>query len=316
MAGRSRRFEERQAAVTEKQLSMAYTVCRGIARAQAKNFYYAFLILPKPKRDALCAVYAFMRHADDLSDDPGLSPEQRQMHLHAWASALHSAVEGNPGDDPVVMAVADAQRRYNIPLELFDQLVYGTTMDLQFEGAAQNPVPFVPYKTFADLYQYCYHVASVVGLVCLYIFGFKDERAKKLAEQTGIAFQLTNIIRDVKEDARMGRVYLPEEDLLQFGKTSADLAPARFANGVTASEFSPLLEFEAQRAREYYRSGDELIMLISEDSRPCLWALVEIYRRLLDKITARQYDVFKEKVRLSTPEKLSVLSRGLVKAVL
>jgi 15-cis-phytoene synthase len=203
MAGRSRRFEERQAAVTEKQLSMAYTVCRGIARAQAKNFYYAFLILPKPKRDALCAVYAFMRHADDLSDDPGLSPEQRQMHLHAWASALHSAVEGNPGDDPVVMAVADAQRRYNIPLELFDQLVYGTTMDLQFEGAAQNPVPFVPYKTFADLYQYCYHVASVVGLVCLYIFGFKDERAKKLAEQTGIAFQLTNIIRDVKEDARM-----------------------------------------------------------------------------------------------------------------
>jgi 15-cis-phytoene synthase len=302
--------------MSEKQLAMAYTVCRGIARSQAKNFYYAFLVLPKPKRDALCAVYAFMRHADDLSDDPGFTPEQRHIQLHGWASALHSVLEGSQSDDPVIMAVADAQQRYKIPLEYFDQLVYGTTMDLQFDGARHSSVPLVPYKTFSDLYQYCYHVASVVGLVCLHIFGFGDDRAKKLAEETGIAFQLTNIIRDVKEDARMGRIYLPEQDLLQFGKSPADLAPARLTNGLVASDFSALLEFEASRARQYYKSGDELVGLINEDSRPCLWALVEIYRRLLDKITAKRYDVFQGKVRLSTPEKLVVLSRGLLKAVL
>jgi 15-cis-phytoene synthase len=302
--------------VSDKQLAMAYTVCRGIARAQAKNFYYGFLVLPKEKRDALCAVYAFMRHADDLSDDPGLSPEQRHMQLHAWASSLHAVAEGNKSDDPVIMAVADTQQRFQIPIEYFDQLVYGTTMDLQFEGAQFANVPLVPYKTFSDLYQYCYHVASVVGLVCVYIFGFRDQRAKKLAEETGIAFQLTNIIRDVKEDATMGRIYLPEQDLAQFGKTPADLAPARFTNGFVASEFSSLLDFEATRARQYYKSGDELLGLINEDSRPCLWTMMEIYRRLLEKITAKQYDVFHSKVRLTTPEKLAVLSRGFLKAVL
>jgi 15-cis-phytoene synthase len=302
--------------VSEKQLAMAYAVCRGIARAQAKNFYYGFLVLPKQKRDALCAVYAFMRHADDLSDDPGHTPEQRHIQLHAWAAALHSVCEGNKSDDPVIMAVADTQQRYQIPLEYFDQLVYGTTMDLQFEGADHPSVPSVPYKTFSDLYDYCYHVASVVGLVCVYIFGFHEDRAKKLAEETGIAFQLTNIIRDVKEDARMGRIYLPEQDLLQFGKTPADLAPSRLTNGLVAAEFSPLLDFEASRARLYYKSGEELLNLINEDSRPCLWTMMEIYRRLLEKITARQYDVFRDKVRLSTAEKLAVLSRGLLKAVL
>jgi 15-cis-phytoene synthase len=302
--------------VSDKQLAMAYTVCRGIARAQAKNFYYGFLVLPKEKRDALCAVYAFMRHADDLSDDPGLSPEQRHMQLHAWASALHAVAEGNKGDDPVIMAVADTQERFQIPIEYFDQLVYGTTMDLQFEGAEQVNVPLVAYKTFSDLYQYCYHVASVVGLVCVYIFGFREERAKKLAEETGVAFQLTNIIRDVKEDASMGRIYLPEQDLARFGKTPADFAPARFKAGLSASEFSPLLDFEASRARQYYKSGEELLDLINEDSRPCLWTMMEIYRRLLEKITAKHYDVFQSKVRLSTPEKLAVLSRGFLKAVL
>jgi 15-cis-phytoene synthase len=302
--------------MSEKQLDMAYTVCHGIARSQAKNFYYGFLVLPKHKRDALCAVYAFMRHADDLSDDPGLTSEQRHMQLHAWASALHSVVEGNKSDDPVIMAVADSQQRFQIPIEYFDQLVYGTTMDLQFEGAEQGSVPLVPYKTFSDLYQYCYHVASVVGLVCVHIFGFRDQRAKKLAEETGIAFQLTNIIRDVKEDASMGRIYLPEQDLAQFGKTPADLAPARFNNGFVASEFSTLLDFEAARARQYYKSGEELLDLINEDSRPCLWTMMEIYRRLLEKITAKRYDVFQSKVRLTTPEKLAVLSRGFLKAVL
>jgi phytoene synthase len=317
LAGPAGRIEEGQVVVTaphEKQLTMAYTVCRGIARAQAKNFYYAFLILPKPKRDALCAVYAFMRQADDLSDDPGLPPAQRHMQLARWAEGLREASSGVVSDDPVLMAAADAQARYQIPLEYFDQLVYGTTMDL--ESGDASPTLEARYKTFADLYQYCYHVASVVGLVCVHIFGFKDERARQLAEHTGIAFQLTNIIRDVKEDAQMGRVYLPEEDLNRFGHSVADFAPEAMANVFPPTRFSALLEYEASRAREYYRAGDELITLIDEDSRPCLWALVEIYRRLLDKITAQNYNVFGDKVRLSTVEKLAVFSQGLWKAVL
>lgn len=303
-----------------RQLDTAYSVCRGVARAQAKNFYYAFLALPKAKRNALCAVYAFMRHADDLSDDPGLTLAQRRQHLVRWADALRETVNGRPSDDPVILAVADTQQRYQVPVELFERLVQGTAMDLHFEelggrGAAQS-APMVPYRTFDDLYQYCYYVASVVGLVCIRIFGYKDPAAEQLAERTGIAFQLTNIIRDVKEDALMGRVYLPEEDLARFGRTPTELSAAHMNNGFNAQAFRPLLEFEAQRAREFYQAAEKLLPMVNEDSQPCLWALVEIYRRTLDKIAARQFDVFQQRVRLTVPEKLNVLGQGLLKLVL
>ncbi|HUR37227.1 MAG TPA: phytoene/squalene synthase family protein [Terriglobales bacterium] len=297
-----------------KQLSIAYTVCRGVARAQAKNFYYAFLALPREKRNALCAVYAFMRHADDLSDDPGLNHGQRSAQLDAWSDALRRAVAGERSDDPVIMATADSQQRFKIPLELFDQLVQGTAMDLQFEPSATADVT-APYQTFDDLYRYCYYVASVVGLVCIKIFGYKDPAAEPLAEKTGIAFQLTNIIRDVKEDAIMGRVYLPIEDLDRFHHVPSDFSPAHMKNGVQPDRYRPLLSFEADRAREFYAAAEKLIPLIDEDSRPCLWALVEIYKRLLNKITVQQYNVFDKKIRLSVPEKLFVLSRGLAKVV-
>ncbi|MEO6119867.1 MAG: phytoene/squalene synthase family protein [Terriglobales bacterium] len=297
-----------------KQLSIAYTVCRGVARAKAKNFYYAFLALPREKRNALCAVYAFMRHADDLSDDPGLSIEQRRAQLQAWSDALRRAAAGERSDDPVIMATADTQQRFNVPLELFDQLVQGTAMDLQF--SAEVPAEAnAPYQTFDDLSRYCYYVASVVGLVCIRIFGYKDPAAEPLAVKTGIAFQLTNIIRDVKEDALMGRVYLPVEDLDRFHHVPADFSAAHMKNGVKAERYLPLLEFQAQRAREFYAAAEQLIPLIDEDSRPCLWALVEIYRRLLNKIAAQRFNVFDKKIRLSVPEKLFVLSRGLAKVV-
>jgi phytoene synthase len=154
-----------------------------------------------------------------------------------------------------------------------------------------------------------------VGLVCIHIFGYKDPAAESLAEQTGVAFQLTNIIRDVKEDAAMGRVYIPEEDFARFQRTPSELTSANFKNGFSPSTFVPLLEFEAQRARQFYQAAEKLLPLIEDDSRPCLWALVEIYRRLLDKIAARNYNVFQEKVRLTVPEKLSVLSQGLLKVI-
>ena len=291
------------------QLRAAYSVCRHIARSAAKNFYYGFLVLPGRKRNALSAVYAFMRHADDISDDPSIPAQQRREKLDEWMNALRRVVDGERTDDPVLFALADSQKRFNIPLELLEQLVQGTEMDVPEPAAAtQSQPPQLQYETFDQLYDYCYHVASVVGLICIRIFGYRDPRAEKLAEETGVAFQLTNILRDVKEDAGLGRVYLPREDFARFG-----IDPHMLANGSARESLRPVLEFEALRARGFYRSAEELLPLIDEDSQPALWTLVEIYRRLLERIIARNYDVFSERVRLSTAEKITVMARGFLR---
>ncbi len=290
------------------QLRAAYGVCRHIARSAAKNFYYGFLVLPARKRNALSAVYAFMRHADDLSDDPSVPIEQRREKLNEWMNALRRVVDGERTDDPVLMALADTQKTFNIPLDLPEKLVQGTAMDLPEGGSAGKATQAVRYENFDQLYNYCYHVASVVGLICIRIFGYRDPRAEKLAERTGVAFQLTNIIRDVREDSQLGRVYLPSEDLQRFGVEAIALT-----NGNAATAFRPVLEFEAQRARDYYRSAEELLPLIDDDSQPALWTLVEIYRRLLERIAARGYDVFTERVRLTAAEKVLVLAKGFVR---
>jgi 15-cis-phytoene synthase len=288
------------------QLQAAYSVCRHIARSAARNFYYGFLVLPRQKRDAISAVYAFMRRADDISDDPSLPPEQRREKLDEWVNALRRVAAGERTDDAVLFAVADSQKRYNIPLDLLEKLVQGTAMDVTGAKAAPGgTLPQLQYETLDQLYDYCYHVASVVGLVCIRIFGYRDPKAEKLAEQTGVAFQLTNILRDVREDAQMGRVYLPREDFARFG-----LDPHALTNGSAPQMLRPVLEFEAMRAREFYRAADDLLPLINEDSQPALWTLVEIYRRLLERIVARNYDVFSGKVSLSAAEKLSVLGKG------
>ncbi|MFZ0542098.1 MAG: phytoene/squalene synthase family protein [Candidatus Sulfotelmatobacter sp.] len=298
------------------QLTMAYSVCRGITRTNAKNFYYAFLVLPKRKRQALCAVYAFMRRCDDIADDPNLSLEERRFKLDTWLDALHRVQQGEPTDDPILLALTDAQRRYTIPAGLLDELALGTAMDVADPHAESQNAPAVngavsgltiQYQTFDDLKLYCYRVASVVGLVCIHVFGYRDPAAEPLAEQCGLAFQLTNIIRDVKEDAAMGRVYLPEEDLTKFGLSAADLLSTP-----DAARFRPLLALEADRARQLYQAGEQLIPYISEDSQPALWVLVNIYRKLLEKIAERQYDVFSGKVSLTVSEKLRVLVRGFL----
>jgi 15-cis-phytoene synthase len=293
-----------------EQLTHAYAVCRGIARRSAKNFYYGFLVLPAEKRNAFCAVYAFMRHADDISDDPGLDIDHKRQKLNEWLEAAHQVFSGKPTDDPVLMALADAQSRFKIPVQLFEKLVYGTSLDLEFPPASGGPTLLC--HTFEDLKQYCYFVASVVGLVCIRIFGYQDSKAEMLAEDCGLAFQLTNIIRDVKEDAGMGRIYLPEEDLARFGLSADHFAPQRLTGGPDSMELKPVLEFEAERARRYYDSAKWLKELIDEDSQAALWVLVQIYSRLLNKIAARNYDVFTERVRLSSWEKLTVLSRGFL----
>ena len=295
------------------QLLMAYSVCKGITRTAAKNFYYAFLVLPRRKREALCAVYAFMRRCDDISDDASLSLLDRRQKLDTWLAALHRAQQGEPTDDPILLALTDAQRRFSIPAGLLDELAHGTAMDIEEAEASAPTAPglTVQYKTFEDLRLYCYRVASVVGLVCIHVFGYRDPAAEPLAERCGLAFQLTNIVRDVKEDAGMGRIYLPEEDLAKFGLSAAELLatpdPARFR---------PVLALEADRAREFYASGEELIPYVAEDSQPALWVLVTIYRRLLERIAEKQYDVFTARVALSRWEKLRILGNGFFKRLL
>jgi phytoene synthase len=293
------------AAVTESQLSTAYSVCRRIARSAAKNFYYAFMALPRPKRDALSAVYAFMRHCDDLSDDPDMLPADRLARLENWRNQMHAVLAGTVSDEPVLLALADTVRMFRIKPELLDALVEGTVMDVR--QMLDGPGLRLSFESFEQLYNYCYHVASVVGLICIRIFGYEDPAAEKLAEQCGVAFQLTNIVRDVKEDAAMSRIYLPKEDLAMFGLAASSLRSPE------AKRLRPVLELEAERARGYYRAAEELIPLIEPDSQPALWVLVTIYRRLLDKIAERDYDVFRGRVRLSRAEKLSILTRGLAR---
>ncbi len=291
------------------QLNHAYAVCRGIARRAAKNFYYGFMVLPSEKRDALSAVYAFMRHADDIADEPG-DPQQKRQKMGEWLEAAKAVFDGKPTDDPVLMALGDAQKKFKIPPELFEKLVYGTSLDLEIPSTPGEPA--VVCETFEDLRHYCYYVASVVGLVCIRIFGYEDSKAEFLAEDCGLAFQLTNIIRDVKEDSAMGRIYIPQEDLERSNLTPANFAPGALQNPAQAQQLRPALEYEAERARKYYESAKWLMELIEEDSRAALWVLVEIYSRLLKKITDRNYDVLTERVRLTTWEKLKVLSRGVL----
>jgi phytoene synthase len=295
---------------TASQLEMAYSVCRSIARSAAKNFYYGFMVLPRRKRNALSAVYAFMRRCDDIADDNTLSPYDRQIKLAEWLDKVHRALAAQPTDDPVLLALTDTQRVYQIPIGLLDQLAFGTAADLdqaQPEPGTAAP-PSARYQTFEDLRQYCYGVASVVGLVCIKIFGYRDPAAEPLAERCGLAFQLTNIIRDVKEDVAMGRIYFPQEDMQNCGVVPDDLAALK----IDLARVRPLLALEADRAREYYRAGEELISLVNEDSQPGLWVLITIYSRLLEKIASRQYDVFSERVRLTVPDKLTVLGKGML----
>jgi len=301
------------------QLETAYGVCRHITRSSARNFYYGFLALPRRKRNALSAVYAFMRHADDLSDDASLSIPERRRKLSEWLDQFHHVVEGAATDDPVFMALRDAQQNYNIPTDLLDKLVQGTAMDL-YSNTPGDPSPaelaqqsapdtvHIAYRTFAELYDYCYHVASVVGLTCIRIFGYREQFAEQLAEEVGVAFQLTNILRDIKEDGSLGRVYIPQEDLEQFG-----ISPQELVSGANLERLRPLLEMEAKRAAEFYKAGDKLLPLIDEDSQGALWTLVTIYHRLLNRIVERQYDVYSRRVRLSGVEKSGILLKGFLK---
>jgi phytoene synthase len=308
-------------------IAEAYAVCSGIAQREAKNFYYSFRVLPEHKRNAMCAVYAFMRRADDISDDERLPVAERREVMAQWLEAWRDARRSGVSDDAVFLALNDTQKRFEIPDALLEDLVRGTTMDLEESQPGVVAVTettsteqgsrtrtFQIYESFEGLYRYCYLVASVVGLVCIRIFGYSDPRAEVLAEKTGVAFQLTNILRDVSEDAERGRIYIPLRDL-EEKHVAVESLLLTSQNREKSEAVINLLAAEASRAREFYGSADELLPLINRDSRAALWVLVTIYRGLLERIAARNYDVFSERVSVPTPKKLMILAQGMAMAV-
>jgi squalene synthase HpnC len=273
----------------------SYAECHRIARAARSSFYLSFFGLPRVKRSALCALYAFNRLVDNVSDEPGDTETKRRL-LARWRGWLDEAVAGNTTGHAILPALADTISRYQIPTRYFHDLILGAEMDLDV----------ATYATFDRLSEYCYRVAGTVGLTCLHVFGFREPRAPDLAERLGLAFQMTNIIRDAPRDFEMGRIYLPQEDLARFGCRSDDL------RGPLMPALADLLAFEADRAWKFYEEGAPLVHLVDGDSRTTLWALVRTYSGLLARIEEVGFDVFSSRVFLSGAEKLQHLLRGRI----
>jgi phytoene synthase len=275
-------------------LADSYAYCERLARREAGNFYHAFRLLPRPQRRAMCALYAFMRVADDLSDGPEPVPEKRVL-LDDWRRRLDAALAGS-FSHPLHPAFHHTVTTYGIPRQYLIDVLDGVCMDLE-------PVR---YATFADLYPYCYRVASAVGLSCIHIWGFERPEAKGYAESAGVAFQLTNILRDLAEDAARGRVYLPREDLERFGYGEDQLR-----RGERDDNFRRLMRFEVERARSYYEAARPLAGLLRPAGRAVYLVMARTYRGLLEAIEKRDYDVFSTRVRLSRWHKLWLALQAL-----
>ena len=273
-------------------LEEAYAHCQRVTKAEAKNFYYAFVTLPKAKRRAIFAAYAFCRLCDDIADEP-LPLGEKRRKLREVDTALERARDGQP-DGPVYSALAHAVHTYEIPWEDLAEVARGVEMDLTLNR----------YETFDDLAAYCYRVASVVGIICIHIFGFSDPVARGYAIDLGLGMQLTNILRDLREDAEMGRVYLPQEELRRFGYPEEALMA-----GEVNDDFVRLMRFQVARARGYIDSGKRLLPLLPVRTRACPAVLGGLYSRVLDRIEQRGYDVFARRISLPTREKLLLAVR-------
>lgn len=270
----------------------SYRFCEQLSRREAKNFYYSFVLLPPERRRSMCALYAFMRRTDDLADEAGTVDEKRAALL-GWRADLERAIGGDGSAWEGLPALADTVSRRGVPVRHLHEVIDGVEMDLE-------PKPFA---TFEELYAYCYRVASAVGLSCIHIWGYRSDggRAEALAEACGVALQLTNILRDVREDASAGRIYLPQEDLARFGVSPEDLVSPRPSAALRA-----LLEFEGRRAHEYYVKARPLARLVAPVGRPVLAAIVNIYRALLDEIARRDFDVMARRVSLPSWRKAAI----------
>lgn len=277
-------------------LEASFRHCAEVTQKRAKNFYFGIKLLPSERRNALCAVYAFFRYCDDVSDEGG---SDRARLLARWKEAVDPE-SGVEDPSPILPAFHDTVRRYGIPTRYFLELIEGTEMDLVKDR----------YANFDELYGYCYRVASTVGLVCIHIFGFDGSpEALQEAEYRGIAFQLTNILRDVAEDVGLGRIYLPQDELARFGVTEAALLA-----GKPEPEFAAFIEFQVARARDYYVRSEPLFDRIEGVSRPSLAAMTRIYRELLEKIARLGPKVITTRAQLTKLEKLKLAGETLLGA--
>ena len=272
----------------------AQQYCTDLARRSGSNFYYSFFFLPPERREAMHAVYAFCREVDSSVDDPepGSNPRTQLANWRAGLAALYQTDQGAAlPASPVLRCLDGHVRRLGIPREYFEDIIAGVEMDLTINR----------YATFRDLYQYCYRVASVVGLICLKIFGARAPEAQTYAVNLGVAFQLTNILRDLKMDGARGRIYLPAEDLARFGYTEQELLA-----GAYTPAFINLMEFECRRAQDYYRAA--AAALPETDRRALLPAEImrAIYHTILKRIEASRYQVFACRITLSPPSRMIV----------
>jgi phytoene synthase len=273
-------------------LAQDYARCAAITRRASSNFYYAFMLLSAERRQALYAVYAFCRFVDDIADDAGITDAAAMLAL--WREELRNVYAGTP-TRAIARALAENVHRFNIPRRYFEEVIDGVEMDLSRTR----------YQTFAELERYCYRVASAVGLICIEIFGYANPSAHRYAERLGLAFQLTNITRDVSEDAARGRIYLPIEDLARFQVMEHEIL-----RGLYSSRFRRLMEFECDRARGIYLEAEQA--LASEDRASLLSAeaMRSIYAALLERIARTEFRVLDHRVRLSTPRKLYLVGRA------
>lgn len=274
------------------EVQKAFTYCRNITQQQAKNFYYAFLFLPKPKREAIYVVYAFCRYCDDIVDEGHDIPAQQAL-LQSWGAELDNCYAGKP-THIITLALQQVVEHYDIPKQYFEELLSGVAMDLTVQR----------YATFAELQQYCYRVASVIGLACIRIFGYTRPGVQDYAYHIGIALQLTNIIRDVREDAERGRIYLPLEDLTTFAYPEAHLLQQHYTTAFVA-----LMEFQQRRALDYYRRAEACLLPGDKAGLIAPEIMAGLYRATLRKIVRRRYNVFQERVRLPTTAKVLIALR-------
>jgi len=273
-------------------LSEAQTYCETVTKRSGSNFYYSFLFLPRTRREAMYAVYAFCKEVDSAVDDPPDGSDPREQ-LHRWRHELAAAYRGTP-THPVTVSLAEHIHRLGIPQQYFDDLLAGVEMDLVI----------MRYATFEELSVYCYRVASVVGLICLYVFGTRAAAARQYAVDLGLAFQLTNILRDLGMDAERGRIYLPQEDLRRFGYSETDLC-----KNIYSPSFIELMRFQCARARDFYRKAGQAAELLPASDRRTLTVaeiMRGVYVRILDRIERSDYRVYGERVGLAPSYRLAV----------
>jgi phytoene synthase len=279
-------------------LAESFAWCKALTKRTAGNFYFSFLTLPANQFRDMCALYAFMRVTDDLGDDLEEPLLHRQSALGCWRQQLLAALSNSPGEHPLFPALADLANRKRIPPEFLLAVIDGVEMDLNPQG----------FETFAELSDYCYHVAGAVGLCCIHIWGFASDAALPLAVDCGTAFQLTNILRDMGEDATMGRVYLPREDLHRF-----DYHPRDIQAHCRDERFHELMAFQVERVKGYYSRAQNLFPLLMPSGRPIYAAMLKIYGGLLEEIVRRDYDVYSERIRLPRWWKLWVSLDAIIR---